>query len=97
MRGGVLLFVGEDEGAVWACLRNVEDCMCAVLSSCMEDRRASIVCFACCIARCRYPVACPMLLSLMLGNGRVSGDWTRRVVLQNKIKMEYISLTKGVC
>ena len=58
--------------------------MWAFLSSWMEERNASIVAFACWGAGWRYLVVCPALVSLMLGSGRVSEDWTRRVVLRHE-------------
>ena len=57
-----------------ACLRVVEDWKCVVLSLRIEDKNASTIVFACCRASCRYPMAYPVLMSLVFGSGNRSGD-----------------------
>ena len=53
----------------------VEDCVCAVMSSRIDERNASAVFFAWRKARRRYPFVSPALMSLMACGGRRSGDW----------------------
>jgi len=58
-----------------AARRAIEVCECAVLSSRIEDRKAPVVCRACCNARLRYLVVSPSE-SFIVGRGSRSGDCT---------------------
>ena len=54
-----------------------------VLSSSIDDTNAIAVVVACCRVSWRYPLAYPVLVSLMFGSGSRSGDWISRTFLHH--------------
>ncbi len=64
-------------------MKVVVDWACMGLSSAMNDRNAIAVVIACCRASWRYPLVCPVWVSLMFGSGSISRDWTSRAVLHH--------------